>query len=410
MSTQQHTSGTDPRLIEAWQRYYAALEEMRRDIEASPQYRDVPEQRPMAYHVLMELQAMVYNFAIAPKLEHPRINRNTAWQTEFYTLGGNGPDFLYSTLFLDGSQTYRLTGNMHDSRLVLAQVSGALPGTPGNSFARNFDLSDFEIAPDGAFEFIISGQKHDGNWIELDPTSHFQWILFRPTVDAWDSVPAEFHIERISPVPADHYAGEEFDAGQIAARIDAGTHWLHYMTHEWVIEFYKRVLANAGGPNLFEVIGPAISGVVGSPTAEYLLAAYEVDEDEALLIEFPDVPGGAYWGLQTFNVWLQSLNFRTRQTALNGTQIAPDADGRIRVILSARDPLTANWLDVAGHAKGQILLRNYRTLRSTRPTMTRVKFSELPNLLPPDTKRVTPEERKAALKARNAAYIAWHGE
>ena len=403
-------SRTDPVLKAAWDRYYNELEVSRQAIEASDQFQAVPRQRAKAYHALMEMQAMAYNFAVAPRLSHPRIFSETGWQTEIYTMGGNGPDFAYKTLFLDGKAEYRLTGNMQDSRILLAQLSGALPGSAGLKAARNYDFIDFAVNADGSFEVILSARPQPGNWIELDPDAPYQWILFRPTVDGWDSRLPDLHIERTSALAPGQYDADEFDPAAIAHRLDLATGWLRYMTNEWVINFYQRVFRNAGGPNQFKLIGQEISGEVGSPTAEYLLAAYEVAPDEALVIEMPDTPGGAYWGLQIFDVWLRSLDFRTRQTGLNGTQIVTDSDGKVRVVLSQQDPGVLNWLDAGEYDIGQILFRNYRTLHSTEPSMTRVKFADLPKHLLPDSVKVSPDERAADLRARREAYRRRHGQ
>ena len=140
------------------------------------------------------------------------------------------------------------------------------------------------------------------------------------------------------------------------------------------------------------------------------MAAYEVFPDEALIIEMPDTPGGAYWGLQIFDVWLRSLDFRTRQTGLNGSQICTDSDGKVRVVMSRQDPGLANWLDVGAYDVGQVLFRNYRTLHSTEPEIRRIKFAELADLLPPDVRRVTAEERDADLLARRQSYRRRHGQ
>ena len=90
------TAGPGPEALvaAAWRRYHEAAAGLMREIEASEQFRTVPEQRPKAYHAMMESLAMAYNFAVGPRLRRPRIHHNTAWQTDMYTLGGNGPDIL----------------------------------------------------------------------------------------------------------------------------------------------------------------------------------------------------------------------------------------------------------------------------------------------------------------------------
>lgn len=401
---------TDVRLAAAWDRYYATLADLRRKIEASDQYREIPQQRAKAFHALMEIQAMVYNFAVAPRMQYPRVFHNTGWQTDMYTMGGNGPDFDYHTLFLSGKTTYRFTGKTNDSRLVLGQLSGALPGTGKAKAARNYDFSGFQIQPDGSFEIIISATPHQGNWIQLDPASDFQWILLRPTVDHWNSVPAEFQIEKVGPVDEAQYAADEFDPAAMAHRIDMATSFARYMVEEWVTSFYPRIVANAGGLNRLKRRGKASSGEVTSPTAEQVMGGYDLKDNEALLIELLEEPQGVYWSFQLFDIWLRSIDFRNRQTTLNQHQIAKDADGKIRVIVSRNDPGIANWLDTGGFSQGMISLRNYGSPRPAKVTTKVVKVADLPRLLPQDTRRVTPDERSRTLGERRLGYLRRHDE
>src|SRR5262245_40108155 len=88
---------TSPGLLKEWHDYLAALEEMRLHMEATQRFKDTPQHRAKCFHTLMEMQAMAYNFAVAPRLLHPRVYVNCGWQTEMYTLGQNGQDFVYAT-------------------------------------------------------------------------------------------------------------------------------------------------------------------------------------------------------------------------------------------------------------------------------------------------------------------------
>ena len=399
-----------PVLKAAWDRNRAVMAELQALVEASPQFIEVPEQRARAYHQLMEVQAIAYNFAIAPRMISPRIFHNTGWQTDMYCSGGNGPDFHYGTMFVDGEQTYRLRGNVRDSKILLAQHNSALPGSPGARMVANYDFSDFEIEPNGDFEIILSADETPGNWIPLVREAGYQWFLLRPTVVGWGAEPAELTLERISVIELDHYAADDFNEEAVARRIDMATDYARYMTTEWMTAFYVRVRENCGGVNRLAPIGPAISGEVGSPTAEYVFIAYEVDDDEALIVEFTRAPDGVYWGAQLFDVWLRSMDFSNRQTTLNSAAAHVDADGAVRMIISRRDPGLANWLDNMGYAKGQLLLRNYRSSSSATGTVKRVKLADLMDSLPADTKRITPEERREVLRQRRASYLRRHGE
>lgn len=399
-----------PVLKSAWDRFQATMEELRVAVEAAPQFDSAPDQRARAYHQLMEAQAMAYNFAVAPSFLHPRVYRMTAWQTDVYCSGGNGPDFNYGVVFLDGTQTYRLKVSINDSAMFLAQHNSALPGSPGSKMIANYDFDNFEVRPDGTFEVILSAERHEGNWIELLPEADYQWMLFRPSIVGWENVPAHMEIERVSEIDNDYYSRYDFDEAAVARRIDAAADYARYIITEWMIQFYVRIRANSGGDNLFKTIGPAISGEVGSPTAEYWFAPYDIEDDEALILHLPEAMDGVYWGAQLFDVWLRSHDFRGRQSTLNSAYALSNADGGIRIVISRVDPGYSNWIDTCGFTKGQLLIRNYRSSAAANPTLVRVPLAELEQHLPDDMVRLTPDERAAALATRLASYTRRHGE
>jgi len=75
----------------------------------------------------------------------------------------------------------------------------------------------------------------------------------------------------------------------------------------------------------------------------------------------------------------------------------------VRVVVAHQDPGVANWLDTAGHTEGPIILRCVRTETAPVPVTRLVLFDRLADELPPDTRRVAPAERAAALDVRRRA-------
>src|SRR4029450_1330655 len=71
--TNASTVTASPALKQAWDEYLATLDQMRVQMEATPRFQNTPEHRAKAYHTLMEMQAMAYNFAVAPRMSHPRV-------------------------------------------------------------------------------------------------------------------------------------------------------------------------------------------------------------------------------------------------------------------------------------------------------------------------------------------------
>jgi hypothetical protein len=89
---------------------------------------------------------------------------------------------------------------------------------------------------------------------------------------------------------------------------------------------------------------------------------------------------------------------------------AIDADGGFRAVVAHKDPGVANWLDTTGRAQGTVVFRNYRATRQPVPSTKKVKFSEISDVLPLATKKISLGERKAALQSRAEGFLKLHGE
>ena len=399
-----------PALKESWARFHAAQAEVLGWMESTPRFKEHPEHRAKAYHTMMEALAMVYNFVIGPRMYHPRLHVNTSWQSDMFTLGQNGPDLFYATTFLDGTQTYRLTGRMGDLLLVLCQVINHISGHPESRAFGNHDFSDYAINADGSFEFILSAEKHDGNWIALDPSSKYNFLLFRRFMAHPSHDPGEWRLDRISELPLNHYDADEFDEASMAERIDRGTAFLRYLIKDFNIQLYEWYSKNGGGFNNMAFLPGTITSQVGSPSSNYAMAVFDLAPDEALIIELDELPDGVYWGLQAGDVWSRSLNFTHRRTSLNMRQSTVDSDGAFRAVVAHADPGIVNWVDTTGHSQGTVVFRNYRATRQPVPSTRKVKFADVAASLPADTPRISPSERQAELDLRRRGYLQLHGE
>lgn len=408
---EQSGSSLTPDLQRAWSRFQATMDEMRVKMENTPRFRDNPQNRAKAYHTLLEAQAMAYNFAVAPRIAHPRNHVNTGWQTNMYTLGQNGMDFYYGVMFLDGRRSYRLHGRMGDIKLFLFQVLSHLPGHPDSTTVGNYDFTEYGIGEGDNFEFTVSAAKHEGNWIQLDGESRYQFILVRRTLADWHDDPGELYIEMLDqPTDSDHEA-DEFDEQSMVERIDRAADFARYIVEQWNIGLYDMYLAaRDGDKNAMGLLPGVVTSEVGNPVSNYAMGIFELEDDEALIVELDEIPDSAYWSLQLGNVWSRSLEFRSHQTDINGFHAAIDPDGHFRAVISRRDPAVANWMDTCGYREGTIVFRNYRTLKQLVPAVTKVKFDQIHEHLPAATKTVTPEERAAAISRREQGFLKLYGE
>ncbi len=102
----------------------------------------------------------------------------------------------------------------------------------------------------------------------------------------------------------------------------------------------------------------------------------------------------------------ETTDWYNNHSSLNNAQAPADKDGRLRIVVSHRDPGVRNWIDTAGHATGLIQGRWMSCETQPVPSATKVELSQLKAHLPADTPRVTPEQRQAIIRERRAAQLA----
>lgn len=421
---------SNPALAEAWRNFHAAQTEVLASMTGSERFARFPQSRARAYHVMMEVLAMAYNFAVAPRRLHPRIFVNTVWQTDMYTLGQNGPDFYYGVCFLDGTQEYRITGNFNDSVLILGQVIAHLSGHPQSDVVGNYDFADFDIAEDGSFEITVSAREQSGNWMKLDPDSGYNFLLFRRATGDWNQTPASLEIERTTALPPNHYDADEFDEEVMAERIDRATAFMKYCVRDFTMNLYEWYRGNAAtnneggetrtsvgqedasanGFNRLSFLPGTITSTVGSPTSNYAMAVFDLAEDEALILELDHLPDGVYWSFQLGDVWSRSLNYMYHNSSISGHHAAVDPDGALRLVVAHRDPGIQNWLDTTGRKQGTVVFRNYRATSAPVPKSQVVKFDQIDGMFPAGAKRIDAEERARQIAARHRGVLKLHGE
>jgi hypothetical protein len=133
-----------------------------------------------------------------------------------------------------------------------------------------------------------------------------------------------------------------------------------------------------------------------------VIGRWELGSGDALIVEV-EPPQGIYWSFSIGNPWWETIHYGRHQSSLNAHQAVVDSDGLVRVVLCARDPGVANWLDTAGFSNGPIILRCVRTETAPTPSTRVVPFDEIRAALPADTATVTAEERASVIASRRNA-------
>lgn len=376
----------------------AACAQSRDAITATARFARSAQNQSLAFLALAEARAMAYNFAIAPRLDRPRLHGPTSWHSHVYSLGQNCHDFRYGIALLDGRGTYRLHGRVGDLKLALIQVQNTILGDPAAKDVGNTDLLDL-AAPDGSVDVLMSAAPQDGPWIQLDPDSGLNFVMVRRILARISDDPGRLRLDRVGgPPPA-----PLTDPAVMAERLRRAADLERFIVREWCIGLHDTYLRTAGGSNrLGWLDGTAVD--LGSPSTTYGFGGWELEPDEALLVEWSP-PDTTYWSLQLGDVWSHSLDFFNYQTGLGMADAVLDRDGCFRAVVCAPDPGVPNWLDTRDLREGSIILRNYRArAECSAPTVRKLAVAEVADALPV-TVRVGPARRAEQIERRRTRYL-----
>ncbi len=262
---------------------------------------------------------------------------------------GDNVDSRYFFAPIDGRRSYRIRGRRGNEVYLAFCIYG---GEPNGEWSRrvvaNISQRDIRFDADGRFDIVLSPDPPPGGrtWAKLEPDA--VCVITREYYDDPRAAePGHFAIEAMTPAPPP----PPFDDAALAHRLRA------------VATFVRETIAFAPIPPLPAVNilmppapwNPNVPGW-GTPDNIYALGHFRLEPDETLVITGRS-PRCAYWGMQLWNRYMQSLDYRYYRVSINGTQAVLEPDGSFRVIIAHRDPGMPNWLDTAGHREGLFFCR-----------------------------------------------------
>jgi hypothetical protein len=390
---------------EAWQGYLDDCEEMRQVFLKDPMCERYPLLKANAHFVLLQTQAMAYNLVMAPRQDSPVFTAHHYFEPPIYTAHQPNPDFRYELAFLNGQRGWRITGRRNSAHWVDIQASRGWWGEPDFDGRGNYDLDEFEFCSDGSFEIIASAEPAPGNWIRLDGSHPNNTLLVRAALYDWErEVAPEFRIE---PLTEQRGAPIIHDEAEIIRRLQLCGSMIRHCIGRWTTRASPKLQKLVGMNQPYVHRGEASRGGA-NPLAQYGQIVYELQDDEALIIETEN-PEARYWGISLGTWWWETTDPTHHKTSINGHQAVFDSDGRFRAVLTRNDPGVPNWLDPVCWNAGIILVRWYRSVKDQKIVTRKVRRSELRNYLPPDTAVVTPEQRAAEIERRRRAVLRWYG-
>lgn len=352
----------------AWAEFCDALKEAGSVVLADTVPMD-PQDRAEGWRYLTRLLRASLNFFLeVPEPEAPAFTRAI---DETIKLGMDNPDNVYLAAPVKGSLVYRITGTRGTVHyLGFGTQAGGYGKTSSLDTTGYIDAREMNIDDDGRFEIIASVERPADapNWLPMAPETSM--IQVRQTrVDHHREVLAQVAIERIDakPSPRPLTPDRLSWALETASGFVAGA---ATMFAEWTEDFRKV-------PNTMPRFDPdrAIAAG-GDPNIAYYHGWFELDDDEALVVEFTP-PECDYWNLQLANYWLESLDYRYFPVHVNQGTATAQPDGSYRVVIASSDPGVANWLDTCGHDHGTMCLRWVGAKEFPDPTTRVVTLSSL---------------------------------
>lgn len=361
-----------------------------------------PQARQDYYRYLHELVSQAY-FAL--QYQDPRYPDFWPMFNQVYTYGFANPDDSYYQAAIEDSGVYRISGIRGTTRIVDFEIGSGLfvpygKGARPGPTLKHYDLDhDVKRKKDGKFEVVLSAERPKdwkGDWWKLDKGATFIWVRQR-SYDWKSEVDGRFAIERLD-VPA---AKPRRSAEELAAGLRQLPKW----TAAWA-EFLPGMMVNKllRAKGLINKVEPLdLSGSGGVANQRYVNGIFELEPDEALILETEIPRPCRYWSWQLADLYTDTLDWMNRHSQVNGFSAKLDKDGKFRAVISAKDPGVPNWLDVVDHKSGMIVGRWKECVSYPTPTVTKVKVDEVRNYLPKDTPVVTAAQRDADIRARRQA-------
>jgi hypothetical protein len=390
---------TDP--FEAATRAFAdAVVEAERIIRAAPHVKTDQDLAEGLDYLAGSIKASLHMVG-AYQQDYPFFASSTGPYTK---LGLDNPDTLYFHAYIRDDAEYVVTGRRGTTADLSFQImNGDYSPTQSPDSLTAFDDRELDIAEDGSFQLRFGPPKDDAGPGYVTLPKGAAMLIVREVFSDWESErPGEIRIHRAdtigtSPlaVPAERMARRYQIAGKmLVSRIRtflAFPEW-HYL--QLPVNTLTEPRPTPGGlATQFSSVGH-----------------YDLADDEVMVITAPATERDVapYQGFQLGSMWYISLDYINHQTSLTADQARIDEDGKIRYIVSERDPGLANWIERTGHRRGYLQFRWQRLARDLTPedgpTVEVVKFDDLPNVLPfYEKQRVTPEEWAEKIAARQVA-------
>lgn len=309
----------------------------------------------------------------------------------------DNPDNAYRTIPIDPAGRYRVHGRRRGDGPADMSFS-LIDDTVTQGTLAYLDGKTLQIGKDGRYEISVDADPADGRPNHLQSAEGAVQLFIRSNLGDWAREAHDaLQVERLdAPAGAVEPSDAEVAASASSFLLKAGP------VYGLALLGLKTMLAPVSSfpaPSTTQTPGALV-------TQANSFGHFKLADDEALVLTLD--PGGAgYFVVPVTDPWMLGVDPGRHQSSLNQAQAVPDADGRYTFVVAPQDPGVRNWLDTAGLHEGTMMIRWQRLPEGggTPALATRlVKLAGLAEALPAGTAYVTPDERRAQLAARLAAY------
>lgn len=311
-------------------------------------------------------------------------------------VGQPNADTVYRTARITPGGSYRLRGKRGSLRL--ANIGQVVPRNAETGAGRSYlDINKLKVDAEGRFDVLLSATRPDGykgDWWELRPAANKLMMRLVSCDWAKEESPT-FAIERIDK-PAASPRRSAADLEQRLRALPLAVDFLGPMFVDHVEELRAEGYLNK--LKSFDMTNGG--GLVGQ---FYYEGAYEICDDEALIVEAKVPQKYGYYSLILTNEIYETIDWVNNHSSLNDKQATVDNDGVLRIVISSRDPGVPNWLDTAGHSRGVVQGRWTDCDSQPIPSVRKVALADVRNYLPAQTATVSKETRDRIVRERRAA-------
>jgi hypothetical protein len=312
----------------------------------------------------------------------------------FYTMYGSpNPDTVYRSAVVDDAGVYSITGRRGTVPDVTIMAFGG-PTAKGLETFSPFDLAQLELDDDGGFEVVLSGERpvNAQNWWQLEPGTRS--LMLRSVSSDWGAhADPDLAIVRLDRNPRRERMGTD----DLQQRVSS----FAYVVEAMIKSGINRVVQLRTEDIVNRVVTVDYSGGGGLQDQWYQEGCFELEDDEALLIEVHGLEVCGGFSLSLTDAFFSTLDWANAQSSLNNRQAVLDADGVLRFVVGSWDPGVQNWLDTIGHQFGVLQFRWSGGIEAPSIVVEKVSVALIGGEgLPGSMARVTTVERTAAIRER----------